>query len=165
MLLTRLFAAMQSLSRESPPVSKPEIMTSSLADRQPSLRSPIMASGTDAMREPLPPADAVSIPTRPASTPRLTRAYSSVTAPPAAARSLSFTDLQFDRETSPPMQSLSDRLSANQPEQKSVDRLCFEAASLGISAPNGQLSVAEVEAECNSSTSDSSSVLALEVSL
>ncbi|KAL0051934.1 hypothetical protein WJX82_004762 [Trebouxia sp. C0006] len=44
------FEALQSLSRESPPVSKPEIMTSSLADRQPSLGSPIMASGTDAMQ-------------------------------------------------------------------------------------------------------------------
>jgi len=163
--LTGLFAAMQSLSRESPPLSKPEILTSSLADRQPSLRSPIMASGTDAMREPLPPADAVAIPTRPASTPRLTRAYSSTTAPPAAARSLSFTDLQFDRETSPPMQSLTGGLSANQPEQKSIDRLCFEAASLGISAATSKLSVAEVEVECNSSTSDSSSVLALEVRL
>ena len=153
---------MQSLSRESPPMSKPEILTSSFADR---LRSPTLAPGTEAMREPLPPADAVAIPTRPASTPRLTCAYSSVTAPPAAARSLSFADLQFDRETSPPMQSLADNLSANQPEQKSVDRLCFEAASLGISAPTGKLSVAEVEVECNSSTSESSSVLALEVSL
>ncbi len=165
MPLTGLFAAMQSLSRESPPVPKPEILTSSLADTQPSLRSPIMASGTDAMQEPLPPADAVAILIRPASTPRLTRAYSSITAPPAAARSLPFTDLQFDRETSPPMQGLADSLSANQPEQKSIDRLCFEAASLGISAPTGKLSVAEVEVECNSSTSDSSSVLALEVSL
>lgn len=63
------------------------------------------------------------------------------------------------------MQSLADNLSANQPEQKSVDRLCFEAASLGISAPTSKLSVAEMEVECNSSTSESSSVLALEVSL
>ncbi|DBA91307.1 TPA: hypothetical protein ACH3X2_004020 [Trebouxia sp. C0005] len=159
------FEALQGLSLESPPLSKPEILISSLADRQPSLRSPIMALGTDAMREPLPPPDGVAIPTRPASTPRLTHAYPSITAPPAAARSLSFTDLHFDRETSPPMQSLADSLSANQPEQKSVDRLCFEAASLGISAPTGKLSAAEVEVECHSSTSDSSSVLALEVSL
>ena len=63
------------------------------------------------------------------------------------------------------MLCLADSLSTNQPEQKGVDRLCFEAASLGISAPTGNLSVAEVEVECNSSTSDSSSVLTLEVSL
>ncbi|DBA87432.1 hypothetical protein WJX77_011637 [Trebouxia sp. C0004] len=158
------FEALQSLSRESPSVSKPKILTSSLAEKQPSLRSPSTASGTDAMPEPLPPADAVAIPTRPASTPRLTHAYSSSTAPPAAARSLSFTDLQFDRETSLPMQSLADSSLTIQPEQESLDRLCFEAASLGISAPTGKLSVAEVEVECNSSTSDSSSVHALEAS-
>lgn len=156
---------MQSVSHEPPVDSKPEIINSTLVQPpQPNMRSPFMSSVTSAMNGPLPSADAVAIPTRPGSTPRLTHAYSSATPASAAAQSLSFTDLQYDRGVSPPVPALVSSLSANQPEQQSVDKLCFEAASLGISESTSKVSVTEMENECKSSTSDTSSVHALEVS-
>ena len=157
---------MQSVSHEPPVDSKPEIINATrVQPPQPSMRSPFMSSVTSAMNGPLSSADAVAIPTRPASTPRLTHAYSSATPASAAARSLSFTDLQYDRGVSSPVPAVvSSSLSANQPEQQSVDKLCFEAASLGISESTSKVSVAEMDNECKSSTSDTSSVHALEVS-
>ena len=156
---------MQNVSHEPPVDSKPELINNALVQPPgPNMRSPFMSSVTSAMNGPLPSADAVAIPNRPASTPRLTHADSSATPASAAARSLSFTDLQYDRGVSSPVPALVSSLSGSQPEQQSVDKLCFEAASLGISESTSKVSVAEMENECKSSTSDTSSVHALEVS-
>ncbi len=157
---------MQNLQRESPTVAKPESLSNRPAAKQTPLQSPFKDAVTSAMNQPLPVvAAAVAIPARPASSPRMNQAYSAATLPAAAAQSLSFTDLPHDRESSPALQSQASSLSAKQPEHKSIEDLCFEAASLGISESGSKMSVAETDFECNSSASENSSVQALEVSL
>ena len=120
-----------------------------------------MESVTSAMSASL-PADALA--SQAASSPRITIAKSSAIPLPAAARSLSFTGLQHERVASPVV-SQADSLLAQQCEHKSIEDLCFEAASLGITESNSKVSVAETECESNSSNSENSSIQALEVSL
>ena len=152
---------MQGLRSEAPSFPRPQgIPTTAAVVRQTPLPSPFMQSVNNTVDSF--PAAAVAIPVRAANSPRM--AHQSDSAPTAAVKSLSFTDLQQDRQISPPLIAQSSSVSVHKPKQRSIEDLCFKAAALGISE-TGKASVAELEHECHSSSSDNSSVHALEVCL
>lgn len=162
--MERLFvqgAATQGMQSEAPGIAKPQVATST-ADVCP---TPVPSPFTESVKHTVNPfpAAAVAVPAQSASSPGLAHAYSAATAPAAAASSLSFANLQQDREVSPPVMLQPNNLSVHKGPQRSVEDLCFKAASLGISEGSGKVSAAEMEHEYHSSSSDNSSVHALEV--
>ena len=102
-----------------------------------------------------PPAAAVAVPAAHNGIPHVTHAQLSAIS--SAAQSLPIVDPQSDKQGSHL------ELSANAPEFKSIQELCFDAASFGISESGSKVSVVEYDGECNSSTSEHSSGPPLEV--
>ena len=135
-------------------ISKPEV-------EQP-MKPSVLASTTGAQMNALPTATK-AIPVPPASCPRLVHAQPSHSLPPSAAQSLPSVHSHTDGQVSDPVAS--GTLSANAPEFKSIQELCFDAASLGISESGSRVSVVEYDGDCNSSTSEHSSGPPLEVML
>ena len=146
------------MQRNSPPIARPEAMSGQRFISQSEISQPsAMTSHPDAQTDTLPLA-AVAVPAPPDSSPHLAHApQHSATPTPPAARSLPFVDSQSDRQTSHL------ELSANAPEFKSIQELCLDAASFGISESRCKVSVVEYDGECNSSTSEHSSGPPLEV--
>lgn len=146
-----LTVLLQNMQRRSPPIPRPEsgqhFISSSAINQQSAI-----PSCTDAQTGAL-PATAVAVPAPHIGSPHLTHAQPSTTLSAAQ----SFAEPQPDRQGSHL------ELSANAPEFKSIQELCFDAASFGISESGSKVSVVEYDGECNSSTSEHSSGPPLEV--
>ena len=143
------------MQRQSPPIQRPDALSGQRLISNPEINQPsAIPSRTDAQTG-APPAAAVAVPAAPVGSPHLTHAQPSATL--AAAQSLAFADSQREG----PSSDL--ELSADAPEFKSIQELCFDAASFGISESGSKVSVMEYDGECNSSTSEHSSGPPLEV--
>ena len=143
------------MQRQSPPIPRPDTLTRQHFSSKSEIHQPSAKSScTDAQTGAL-PAAAVAVPAARNGSPHFTHAQPSAT--PSAAQSLPFVDPQSDRQGSHL------ELSANAPEFKSIQELCFDAASFGISESGSKVSVVEYDGECNSSTSEHSSGPPLEV--
>lgn len=151
---------LQNLQRKSPPMVRPEALSGQRSTSKSELNQPTaIMSHTDAETDVL-AAAALPIPVPTPSSPQFA---DPPTLPAPAVQSLLFVDPQPDAETS--QLELTGTLSANAPEFKSIQELCFDAASFGISESGSKVSVVEYDGECNSSTSEHSSGPGLEVSV
>ncbi|KAL3148144.1 hypothetical protein ABBQ38_014426 [Trebouxia sp. C0009 RCD-2024] len=150
---------LQNLQRKSPPMVRPEALSGQRSTSKSELNQPTaIMSHTDAETDVL-AAAALPIPVPTPSSPQFA---DPPTLPAPAVQSLLFVDPQPDAETS--QLELTGTLSANAPEFKSIQELCFDAASFGISESGSKVSVVEYDGECNSSTSEHSSGPGLEAS-
>ena len=155
---------LQSMQREPSPIVRhgglPDKRYISKPEAEQPVKPSVLASTTGAQMNPLPTATK-AIPVPPTSSPRQIHAQPSISRPPSTAQSLPSVHPHTDRQPSHPMAP--GTLSANAPEFKSIQDLCFDAASLGIPESGSRVSIVEYDGDCNSSTSEHSSGPPLEV--
>lgn len=150
---------LQNMRRKSPPAmgGSEALSGQRFLDKSEINQPTAITSHTDAQTDLL-PAAAVATPGPPPSSPPFPP---SVTPSPSAVQSLLSVDPQPDTETT--QLELTCAVSDNAPEFMSIQELCFDAASFGISESNSKVSVVDCDADCSSSTSEHSSGPGLEV--
>ena len=143
------------MQRQSSPIPRPDALSGQHFISNSEINQPsAIPSRTDAQTG-APPAAAAAVSAAHVGSPHLAHAQPSATL--SAPHSLPFVDPQRDRQGSHL------EVSANAPEFKSIQELCFDPASFGISESGSKVSVVEYDGECNSSTSEHSSGPPLEV--
>lgn len=154
---------MQNMQRQSSPNLRAETLPEKgfigNLEQKKLVRSPGTTAGTDVQTN-IMPAAAIAISAPRTASPHLIQTRSSATPPLHSAHSVSMGGHHADGPLHP---SVSAALSANAPDFNSIQELCFDAASLGISESASKLSVVEHDGDCNSSTSEHSSGPPLEV--